>query len=105
MDIKLWTPVLVSVILATGSVQAMADSAWSYDEGSQTIIFAYSGSPVPQSPSHPEDDVMAHTGSWYYDEGSDTIVYNGEGSRDKYVRSNPSNLVPVFNSDLAYLDL
>lgn len=102
MDIKFWTPVLVSAVLAIGSVQAMADSSWHYDEDSQTIIYSFNGGPVTQSQS--SDNSPAQTGNWYYDEGSDTIVHNGAGSRAKYVRSNPSD-EPIFNSELAYLDL
>ena len=102
MDIKFWTPVLVSTVLAAGSVQTMADSSWGYDEDSQTIIYPYSGSPT-QSSSHTDDDVMKQSGSLHYDEVNDWIVYHSEGSRDRYVRSNPSN-EPVFDFELAYLD-
>jgi len=102
MDIKFWTPVLVSLVLATGSVQAMADSGWSYDEDTDTINLGYSGSPVPQS--HSEDEVVEHAGNWYYDDVTETIVFTSEGSRSKYIRSNPSNEEPVFDYELAFLD-
>lgn len=102
MDIKFWTPVLVSVVFAIGSVQAMADSNWSYDESTDTITYGFSGSPVTQSSS--QDEVTRHTGAWYYDESTDTIVSNSEGSRSKYVRSNPSDPEPAFDFELAFLD-
>ena len=103
MEIKKWTPALIGLFLATGTVQAFADGGWYYDEDTQTIIYEYSGSPVIQSPSSTEDAVPQHQGYWYHDEASDTIVFNVEGSRAKYIRSNPSGEA-VFDLEFAFLD-
>ena len=104
MDIKQWTPVLIATLLAFGSVQAFADSGWNYDEDSDTVIFSFNGSPVPQSTSRSEDEAMGNTDAWHYDEDSDTIVYNNEGSRSEHARANPTT--DAFEQDpyLAYLD-
>ena len=104
MNMNQWTPVLVASILAIGTVQAFADSGWSYDEDSDTIIFSNNGSPESQPVSRSEDETLEQTGAWYYDESSDTIVINSEGSRDQYVRSNPSTDISYFDFNLAFLD-
>ena len=104
MDIKYWTPVFVSLVLAIASVQAFADSGWNYDEDSDTTVLSYSGSPVSQSAPRPENEVVEHAGTWYYDEDSDTIVNTGERSRDNYARTNPPE-IPVSGFDMAFLDL
>jgi len=102
MDIKFWTPVLVGTIMAIGSVQAMADSNWSYDESSDTIIHNFDGQPVTQSSSH--DDVTKDTGSWYYDESTDTIVHHVEVNRNQY-SANSSSPEPAFDKQTGILEL
>ena len=105
MNIKFWMRGLTGLFLVTGSVQAMADNDWNYDESTQTIIFSVSDSPVTQSSSQIEDEVVEHAGAWYYDEDSDTIVINSAGSRSIYARTNPSINTPLVGLDMAYLDL
>ena len=100
MNIKQWTPVLVALALAIGSVEAFADSGWHYDEGTDTIVYSYSGSPVPRS----EDEPMEQSGPWYYDEGTDTIVLNNMGSRDQYTQASTSTNAFEFDYNLAFLD-
>ena len=104
MNTKFWIPTLVSLVLAIGAVEAFADSNWYYDEGTDTVVFSYNGSPVTRSDSRSEHEVVDHSGTFYYDEGSDTIVFNSEGSRSQYARTNPSTDVFTFDARLAFLD-
>jgi hypothetical protein len=102
MDSKFWTPVLLVLILAIGSVGAYADSGWRYDEDSDTILFSYSGKPVTRAISH--SDTVKHAGTWHYDESSDTIAFTGAGSRSKHVHNNPSTDAFLLDSNLSFLD-
>ena len=104
MNTNHWKPVLIASLLVTGSAQAFADSGWHYDEGTDTIIFDYSGGAPVLSTSSLENEIVEHIGPWYYDEGSDTIEINSEGSRDQYTRSTPSDHALGFEYDMAFLD-
>jgi hypothetical protein len=104
MNTKQWTPVLSVILLAIGSAQAVAGSGWYYDEGSDTVITAYSGSAVSRPASRPDDASVMHAGTWYYDEGTDSIVFNVEGGRNQFSRTYSSFDVAVLNPELAFLD-
>ena len=104
MNIKQWTPVLVALVLAIGSVEAFADSGWHYDEGTDTIVFSFGSDTVVPSASSSRDDAMEQSGDWYYDEGSDTIVINSEGSRSQYTQASTSTNTFEFDYNLAFLD-
>jgi len=78
----------IALTLAIGSGQALANSGWYYDKGSDTIVFTAEGSRSGYTPSkQPVNRMPAPAGSWYYDGDSDTIVYSVEGSRSGYDRS------------------
>ncbi len=44
MNTKQWAPIQIAFLLALGSVQAVADSSWYYDEDRDTIVFNVEGS-------------------------------------------------------------
>jgi len=91
MNTKQWTPIQIAFLLAFGSVQAVADSGWDYDEDRDTIVFTAEGSRSNYIRTKPSiNETVAHTGPWYHDEDRDTIVLNVEGSRSNYARTNPS---------------
>ena len=104
MNTKFWIPTLVSTVLAIGAVEAFADSGWSYDESTETVIYNYSGSPVKHTASSSEHEVVDPTGTFYYDESSETIVFNSEGSRSHYARTKPSSDTFEYDARLAFLD-
>ena len=104
MNTKFWIPTLVSTALAIGAVEAFADSGWSHDESTETVIYNYSGSPVNRTASNAEQEVVDATGAFYYDESSETIVFNSEGSRSHYTRTKPSSDTFEHDARLAFLD-
>ena len=79
MNTKLWILTIVSLVLAIGTVEAFADSGWHYDEGNNTIVHSYTGSPVSRSTSPSEEQ---HTGTWHYEEefGTENLLQ----ALDKY---------------------
>ena len=58
MNTNQWTPVLVALVLAIGSVQAFADSGWHYDEGTDTIVLNFGNDTVVPSASNQEDEAV-----------------------------------------------
>ena len=104
MDIKFWTPAMIGFFLAVGSLQAYADSSLGFDEDTETVIYNFSGSSVPQPSSPYEGEYSRYVGDWYYDDLTETIAFMGEGSRGKHVRDNPSTDVSPIDYELAFLD-
>ncbi|HYQ71149.1 MAG TPA: hypothetical protein VET88_04370 [Gammaproteobacteria bacterium] len=104
MNTKFWMPTLTAIALSIGTVQAVADSGWRYDEDSDTIIYSYGGSPVTHSTSLSYDGAVQQSGTWYYSESIDNIVYHVEGNRSHHVRSDSSTDTIGFDSNLTFLD-